>query len=120
MFSSGASSRSKARDYTLLVPDSINAIVDRHQYGIDHGHKRGNWQRGADDPDFIRDRVNHFFEHAIAIVTGIHPRDHRPASSEDLEAAICNLQMLCWYRHHGTGLATAFPYLVTNSQEVSK
>lgn len=110
-FKSGATSRSKARDFTLLVPESINAIVDRHQFGIDVGHDRNNWQKGASDPDFVRDRVNHFFEHAIAIVTGVHPRDKRPGNFTDVEAALCNLQMIAWYRTHGTGLAEAFPHL---------
>jgi len=117
VFSSGASSRSKARDYTLLVPESLNGIVDRHQFGIEQGHARGNWQSGRNDADFVRDRMNHFFEHAIAIITGEHPRDGRRAKPEDLDAALCNLQMLVWYRKHGTGLPSVAPYLVTPGEQ---
>lgn len=112
VFPSGASSRSKARDYTLLGGSAaINDIVDRHQFGIDKGHARGNWQTGKNDPEFMRDRVNHFFEHALAIVTGIHPRDGRPASYIDIQAALCNLNIIANNAEQGVGLETGFSYL---------
>lgn len=117
IFKSGASSRSKARDYTLLGGSAlINATVDRHQFGLEQGHERNNWKTGQNDEDFMRDRVNHFFEHALAIVTGFHPRDNRPASFQDLQAAICNLNMIINNAETGTGLATAFPYLVKETE----
>lgn len=114
-FTSGAESSRKAKDYGLCPTEAIEAIVDRFQYGIDvHGEKwRGNWKTGKDDPEFVRERIDHAYEHIQAILTGYHVQRKRPASYEDVEAVLCNMAMVAWWYTHGEGLCNAFPHLTS-------
>lgn len=114
-FASGAESSQKVRDYGLCPAEALAAIVDRYQYGIDkHGEKwRNNWQKGLNDHEFVKDRLNHAFEHFQAVLTGYHIRLERPASYEDIQAALCGLAMATWWYTHGEGLCNAFPHLTS-------
>lgn len=53
-----------------LVPLSLDmAVARRMQKGLDKGYPRGNWMKGLDDPDFIRDRMRHFRAHLGWLMT---------------------------------------------------
>ena len=99
---SGATSRSKATDFTLVPTEAIEAIARRFQYGIDHG--RENWKIGKNDPDYIKERLNHAQKHLLKILT-------KEATSEDLDAVMCNLAMVCWWKRNGNGLKELMPNL---------
>lgn len=101
---SGATSRSKSVDFTLVPKEAIEAIANRFQYGIDHGHARENWKIGKNDPDFIKERLNHAQKHFLSILD-------KSANAEDLEALLCNLAMVCWWKRNGNGLKELMPNL---------
>ncbi len=103
---SGATSRSKAPDYTLCPSELEEAAVERFQFGIDqpNGHAKGNWQKGKDDPVFIKERMNHLKKHLTLAMNG-------NGTWEDFQAVVCNAAMICWWRKNGTGLFSAFPNL---------
>lgn len=97
-FTSGAKSTELKPEYRLVPIEAMEMIARRFAYGAArHGEK--NYQKGVNDPIFIRDRQNHALEHMMRYVAGATvmeadgtletPMDH-------LEAAICNLAMLCY------------------------
>lgn len=110
---SGAESSRLAPDYTLLPPHLELETIARFQYGIDkHGeHWRDNWQKGKDDPDFLRDRLNHAKEHFNAILTGWHASDERPANWGDVQACLWFLSVMTWFKRNGTAFDQVFPNL---------
>jgi hypothetical protein len=52
-------------------------------------HGENNYQKGKDDPAFVRDRINHLIEHALMYADGDRSTDH-------LAAIRCNAGMLIW------------------------
>lgn len=113
--SSGATSRSHAPAYDLVPMELEKAAINRFQYGIDHGHEKNNWRKGLNDPKYAQERMNHAVEHLKRANSGV-------GTWEDIEAVICNLAMLCWYKVWGTAVHTAFPHLFQTGaqQEASK
>lgn len=52
-------------------------------------HGENNYQQGAADPAFRRDRINHLIEHALCYAHGDRSEDH-------LAGVRCNAGMLMW------------------------
>lgn len=104
IFPSGASSRKKALSLDMVPHQLDEFAARRFQYGVDKGHARDNWRGGKDDPEFIRDRINHAKAHLDRVVDG-------SGSLSDLQAAICNLAMMSWWYENGTGLKAVAPHL---------
>lgn len=85
-FSSGAKSSEEAPRYDLVEPAFVRATAERMGQGAKtHGDR--NYMAGADDPEFIRDRVNHLVGHVLKFAAGDTSEDH-------FAAACANLNML--------------------------
>ena len=101
-FESGAKSTVQKPDYRLIPLEAMQAIAKRFAYGAAlHGER--NYQKGAGDPAFIRDRQNHAIEHLLHYASGdtvITAEGKVETPQDHLEAAICNLAMLCWLEAH--------------------
>lgn len=106
----GMTRSSVVRDYTLCPTELEDAATDRFAYGIQVGHARDNWRQGKDDPEAILNSFNHLYKHVQAIKNG-------KGTFADLQAAACNLAMLCWWRENGTGMAKALPHIAKETQK---
>lgn len=85
-FTSGAKSSEEAPRYDLLEPAFLDATARRMAQGAaSHGER--NYLKGAGDPAFVRDRLNHLLGHVLKLVAGDDSDDH-------LAAAAANLNML--------------------------
>lgn len=86
VFDSGAKSSERKPAYHLLPVEGISRGAQRMAEGAaSHGER--NYERGADDPAFVKDRENHLIEHAILYAAGDRSTDH-------LGAIIANACML--------------------------
>lgn len=101
---SGATSRSKAPDYTLCPKEVIADIIERFQFGLEQGHARNNWKLGKNDPEFIRERINHAQHHFQKVL-------EFTATKKDFQAVLCNLAMVSWWLRNGNGLKELMPNL---------
>jgi hypothetical protein len=87
-FESGAKSSAERPRYDLCELIAFEAWAKRMAKGaVTHGER--NYQKGARDPVFIRDRVNHMLEHAMRYAQGDRTDDH-------LGAVMANASMLLW------------------------
>jgi hypothetical protein len=87
VFSSGATSSEKKPRYDLIPMSALQKLAARFAYGAaKHGDL--NYRKGWDDPEFIRDRVNHLIEHTLKYASGDRSIDH-------LGAIMCNAAILC-------------------------
>lgn len=85
-FDSGALSSEAAPRYDLIPPAALLRLAARMALGAStHGAR--NYQKGAHDPEFIRDRINHLLGHAVAYAAGDTSDDH-------LGAVLANAGML--------------------------
>lgn len=74
-FTSGAKSSEPGLRYDLLEPELLRRLCTRMAQGAaSHGER--NYRRGKDDPEFIRDRINHLIAHALKLLHGDHSEDH--------------------------------------------
>ena len=91
-FTSGAKSSEAKPRYDLIEPEALTRCAARMAQGAaSHGER--NYQKGACDPDFIRDRKNHLLEHAWKYAAGDVSDDH-------LGAILANANMLAWLEAH--------------------
>lgn len=91
-FESGAKSTEVKPRYDLIPAEAAKREAIRWAEGCaTHGER--NWQKGANDPQFIIDRTNHLVEHAILYANGDRSTDH-------LGAIRCNAAMLAWFEAH--------------------
>lgn len=88
VFESGAKSTEEKPRYDLIPIKALEREAARMAHGA-RVHGENNYQRGADDDGFIKDRVNHLIEHALKYATGDRSDDH-------LAAIRCNAGMLIW------------------------
>lgn len=87
-FTSGAKSSEERPRYDLCESAAFKRWAARMAKGAaSHGER--NYQRGARDPVFIRDRVNHLIEHAMRYASGDRSDDH-------LGAIMANAAILIW------------------------
>lgn len=86
---SGARSSTEKPRYDLIPAVALEREAIRMAEGA-RVHGENNYQQGANDPTFIRDRVNHLLEHAIRYAGGDRSEDH-------LAAIRCNAAMLAWF-----------------------
>ena len=84
-FTSGAKSSTVKPRYDLLPIRGLKLGANRFQYGAER-HGERNYTKGASDPVFIRDRINHLAEHVLKFTA--------TRQTKDLEAIICNALML--------------------------
>ena len=89
VFTSGASSTEVKPRYDLVPACALEREALRMAEGA-RTHGENNYQQGAHDPAFIRDRINHLIEHALKYAAGDRSTDH-------LAAIRCNAGMLCWF-----------------------
>lgn len=87
-FASGAKSSEEAPRYDLIPREALRREAQRFALGAAH-HGEHNYQRGARDPAFFRDRLNHLLEHALLYQSGDRSDDH-------LAAVRANAAMLMW------------------------
>jgi hypothetical protein len=87
-FGSGAKSSEQKPRYDLIEPEALERLAARMARGVE-SHGERNYQEGADDPEFVRDRVNHLVEHAVKYAAGDRSDDH-------LGAVLANANMLAW------------------------
>jgi hypothetical protein len=86
VFSSGAKSSVEKPRYDLVPLSALRAIAERFGYGASR-HGERNFEKGANDPAFVRDRFNHLIEHAMRAASGDTSEDH-------LGAVLCNAAIL--------------------------
>lgn len=84
-FDSGAKSSEAKPRYDLLYPGITRGAVRMAEGAQSHGER--NYEKGAHDPVFVKDRENHMVEHALAYAAGDRSTDH-------LGAVIANACML--------------------------
>jgi hypothetical protein len=88
VFASGAKSSEEKPRYDLIPLEAQRREALRMGEGArKHGDR--NYQQGAADPAFRRDRINHLIEHALRYADGDRSEDH-------LAAVRCNAGMLIW------------------------
>ena len=96
VFASGAKSTEEKERFDLVPLVAIKAIAQRLGYGASrHGEK--NYEKGWNDPVFIRDRKNHAFEHLVHYINGDTTADkdgNVDTPQDHLGAALTNLAML--------------------------
>lgn len=85
IFQSGAKSSGRALPYDAIPFSLDNAVARRLELGM-MKYTRDNWKLGLDEPEYIRDRVNHLYRHLRLIQTG-------DESEESLEA---NVDAVAW------------------------
>jgi hypothetical protein len=86
-FASGAQSSEEAPRYDLIPLASLKRQAQRMAEGA-ASHGEQNYEKGATDATFVRDRVNHLLGHALAYAAGDRSEDH-------LGAVLANAGMLC-------------------------
>lgn len=85
-FTSGARSSEEAPRLDLIPLASLKRQADRMQMGAE-SHGERNYEKGATDPVFIRDRKNHLAWHVAQYLAGNEDDDH-------LGAILANAGML--------------------------
>lgn len=87
-FDSGAKSSAERDRYDLCELVALKRWAARMAKGAaSHGER--NYQKGAGDPVFTRDRLNHLLEHAMRYAQGDRSDDH-------LGAVMANAAILIW------------------------
>ena len=85
---SGAKSSSEKPRYDLIYRGFLRRVAERMGYGAaKHGER--NFEQGAGDAVYHRDRVNHLIEHALKYAAGDTSTDH-------LSAIGANCVILAW------------------------
>lgn len=75
LFQSGAKSSEAAPRYDLIEPALLERIARRMAQGAaSHGER--NYRKGASDPAFLTDRLNHLVGHALKLAGGDTSEDH--------------------------------------------
>jgi Trm5-related predicted tRNA methylase len=88
VFSSGAKSSEEKPRYDLIPLEAQRREAVRMAEGA-RSHGENNYRKGAADPAFVRDRINHAIEHLLKYADGDRTEDH-------LAAVRCNCGMLIW------------------------
>lgn len=90
-FESGAKSSVVEPRYDLVPLAADKYMAIRFAYGAGK-HGEWNWEKGAEDPEWIRDRKNHAIKHMRRYINGRLPQDQL---IKELQAAACNIAILC-------------------------
>jgi hypothetical protein len=102
-FKSGARSTEIKPRYDLVPPEAVRYIAERLGMGAEH-HGERNFEGGAADEEFIRDRKNHAVEHLLHYVngrtTGPDKYGEYDMPLDHLKAALANLAMLAYLEEH--------------------
>jgi hypothetical protein len=93
-FESGAKSSAERPRFDLCEPIAMERWAARMAKGAaSHGER--NYQKGVNDPVFLRDRINHLIQHAMRYANGDRSDDH-------LGAVMANAGMLIWLENQRT------------------
>jgi hypothetical protein len=93
-FESGAKSSAERPRFDLCEPIAMERWASRMAKGAaSHGER--NYQKGVNDPVFLRDRINHLIQHAMRYANGDRSDDH-------LAAVMANAGMLIWLENQRT------------------
>ena len=88
-FASGAKSSERQPRYDLIPKCILDRLAARLAYGAEkHGER--NYQLGARDPMYRKDRLNHLIGHALKLAEGDTSEDH-------LGAIMANCAILGWF-----------------------
>jgi hypothetical protein len=87
-FSSGAKSSGRKPRYDLIPAHALERIARRFELGAEK-YGVNNWKKGADDKDFILDRINHAIEHLLIMKDRIHDDEGYGSAVDDDAAAVC-------------------------------
>lgn len=88
VFESGAKSSEQKPRYDLIPVEALRREAVRMAEGA-AAHGVNNYRKGANDPAFVTDRVNHAIEHLLKYASGDRTEDH-------LAAVRANTGMLIW------------------------
>src|SRR5690348_3648907 len=91
-FPSGAKSSEAKPRYDLIPLSASRREAIRMAEGA-AAHGENNYQKGANDPSYVADRINHLIEHALKYASGDRSEDH-------LAAVRANAGMLIWLEEH--------------------
>lgn len=83
-FASGATSSGNVPPYECLTRSFQLRCAERMRLGMHYG--KHNWKKGAQDKNFILDRLNHAFEHLLKAMEAI---DQDKIPGDDDLAAVC-------------------------------
>ncbi len=105
-FSSGAQSSSNKAGYWMIPFVVLRAVAQRFDLGAKK-YDAHNWKRGSKDPEFMRDRFNHMFEHMMKFKEGGDAEDNQEAS---IIAVLINAVFLTyWTIMYPVKVMEAFP-----------
>lgn len=88
-FASGAKRSSVKPRYDLILPVFLQRVAAVWTRGAEK-YGEGNWQKGANDQEWIKDIPNHIIEHIYQYIAGDQSEDH-------LANIACNVQMLMYF-----------------------
>jgi hypothetical protein len=104
-FKSGAKSSDSKPPYWLIPREVITAIALRFQFGATK-YTIHNWKKGGEDPQYIRDRFNHMYEHMLKFVEGGDAEDNR---LDSIVAVLINAVFITyWTIRHPEAVDKAF------------
>jgi len=92
IFTSGAQSSELKPRYDLIPACAIRRYAERAALGAKL-HGDDNWKKGAGDPAYQRDRLNHLVEHLLRYIDGDRSEDH-------LGAVLWGAGALTWFEEH--------------------
>lgn len=95
-FTSGAKSSELKPRYDLIPIEALEYMAQRFAVGAKN-HGENNYKKGIKDKTFIRDRTNHAIAHLMNYANKNTTED---SPIEHLQAAICNLAILCYLEKH--------------------
>lgn len=93
-FKSGASSSGNPPPYECLTPLFLTRAAERMRLGMHYG--KHNWVKGAQEKEFILDRLNHAFEHLVKAMKEID--QDIPMADDDLAAVVVNCMFAMEYQ----------------------
>lgn len=85
---SGAKSSTEKPRFDLIYRGFLLRLAERMGYGAER-HGERNYELGANDPVYRRDRINHLIDHALRYSAGDTSVDH-------LSAIAANANILAW------------------------
>ena len=88
-FASGATSSGMKTRFDLIPSFALQRIAKRFELGAQK-YGENNWEKGIDDADFMRDRLNHAFDHLIKISQSFSRDDLQDLKEDELAAVILN------------------------------
>ena len=93
-YESGAFTSGDVPPYECLTLNFLRRCAFRMKLGMHYG--KHNWKKGADDKQFILDRLNHAMEHLVKAMNQID--NDKPIDDDDLAAVSVNCMFAMEYQ----------------------